>query len=44
MLVEKENKSINGSGPLALPPNVFSLEPLGLTLEKSQLGISPSYK
>ena len=37
------NKSINGAGPDALPPNVFSLAPAGLTNDTSHLGISPAH-
>ena len=33
------NKSSSGSGPLDLPPNVFSLAPAGLSFDKSQVGI-----
>ena len=42
-LTVKLNKSSNGSGPLDLPPNVLSLAPAGLSLDKSQEGICPAY-
>ena len=40
----KSKRFFKGSGPDARPPKVFSLAPAGLTLLKSKLGISPSYK
>src|SRR5579863_6532100 len=32
-----------GSGPLARPPKVFRIEPLGRTADRSHVGISPPY-
>ena len=40
---QKLNRSSKGSGPDALPPNVFSLAPAGRTLLKSHFGILPAY-
>ena len=37
------NKLSKGVGPDALPPNIFSLAPAGLTRDKSHLGISPAH-
>ena len=37
------NNSSKGSGPLALPPKVFSFAPAGRTFDKFHLGISPEY-
>ena len=40
----KRNSWLRGSGPLALPPKVFSTAPAFRTLVKSQVGISPAYR
>src|SRR6056300_1136315 len=37
------NSSTNGAGPDALPPNVFSLAPAGLTCDTSHFGTCPTY-
>ena len=42
--IQKLNRSIKGAGPEALPPNVFSLAPAGLTSETSHLGTSPAHR
>ena len=39
--VVKRNSSSSGAGPLARPPNVFSLAPAGRSLLKSHFGICP---
>ena len=44
MLTAKLNKSTNGSGPDARPPNVFKRAPAGRTLDTSHFGISPAYR
>ena len=38
------NRSTNGCGPEALPPNVLSRAPAGLTLLTSHFGISPAQR
>ena len=38
---QNSNSSANGSGPLALPPNVTSLAPAGRISLRSHLGICP---
>ena len=42
--IVKSNKSTRGWGPLALPPNVLSLVPTGLTFDMLILGTLPVYK
>ena len=39
----KLNKSMSGSGPEALPPNVLSRAPAGRTLRISHFGTLPAY-
>ena len=43
MSTQKVYKLANGSGPDALPPNVFNLAPAGLTPQVSNCGICPIY-
>ena len=43
MAVANLNKSSNGSGPDALPPNTFKGAPAGRTLVKSHFGTCPVY-
>ena len=40
----KLNRSTNGAGPLARPPNVFNFAPAGLTRLTSHKGMTPLYK
>src|SRR5210317_592031 len=41
--MQKRNNSSRGAGPDALPPNVFSLAPAGLTCDTSHFGTCPTY-